>query len=109
MSAIPPLLPAYSSEQLHGCERFGRPWPEAIEAEPGLLAGVYIHKHVVVLLLGWLTLPVEIRRIVRRQLDARAPGENRILFRAAAAQHQVLHAVDLEHLGGVDVAVEHDH
>ena len=72
-------------EQLHGPKRLGRPRPEAIEREPGFLAGFYIHKDVVVLLLGRFTLPVEIRRIVRRQLDARPAGENRILFRAATA------------------------
>ena len=37
------------------------------------------------------------------------PGKDRVLFRAATAQHQVFHAVDVVHLGRVDVPVEHDH
>ena len=39
----------------------------------------------------------------------RPAGKNRILFCAAATQHQVFHAVDVEHLSGVDVSIEHDH
>src|SRR4026207_1391900 len=89
--------PACSLEQLHGSERLGRPWPEAVEGELGLLAGLNIHQDVVVLLLGRLTLPIEVRRTVRGQLDARAAWENRVLLRPAAAQHQVFHSVDVEH------------
>ena len=37
------------------------------------------------------------------------PGSIGILFRAATAQHQVFHAVDVVHLGRVDVPIEHDH
>src|SRR5690242_16572163 len=89
------------SEQLYGSELLGRPRPEAIEGELGLRAGFDVHEDIVVLLLGRLTLPIEIRRIVRRQLNARPAGENRILFCAATAQHQVFHAVDFVDLGGV--------
>src|SRR5262245_51214253 len=85
-------------EQLDGSERLGRPRPEAIEGESSLLTRFDVHQRVVVLLLGRLPLPVEVRRIVCRELDARAPRENRILLRAATAKHQVFHAVDVEQL-----------
>src|SRR5262245_13835884 len=81
-------------EQLHGGIRVGRPWPEAIEREPGLLAGLGVDEDVIVLLLRRLTLPIEIRRIVGRHLDAGAARQDRILLGAAAAHHQVFHAVD---------------
>ena len=83
-------------EKLHGCERLSRPRSEAIEGELGLLAGFNIHQDVVVLFLGRLTLPIKVRRIVRRQLDARSAREDRVLFGAATAKHQVFHPIDVE-------------
>jgi hypothetical protein len=56
-------------KQFYGCERLCRPRPETTEGELGLLAGFDIHKDIVVLLLGWLTLPIEIRGIVCGHLD----------------------------------------
>src|SRR6476660_3714148 len=101
MSALPPLQSAYSLEEFHGSERLGRPRAEAIQRELRLLAGFYVHEDVVVLLFGRLALPIKIRRVIRWYLDARTAGENRVLFGAATAQHQVFHAVDFVHLGGV--------
>src|SRR5215510_2093355 len=109
LRSLPEPLRLGKSEQLHGCERLGRPWPEAVEGEPCLLAGLNIHQDVVVVLLGRLALPIEVRWIVRRLLNARATREDWVLLRPAAAQQQVFHAVDVVHLRGVDVAVEYDH
>src|SRR5215475_14653181 len=78
------------AEQLYGRERFSRPRPEAIEGELGLLARFDIHQHIVVFLVRRLPLPVEVRRIVGRELDARAPRENRVLLGPATAEQQVL-------------------
>ena len=36
-------------------------------------------------------------------------GKDWVLFCASTAEHQIFDAVDLIHLGGVDVPVEHDH
>src|SRR5215813_11571148 len=74
-----------SAEQLHGLERRGCPRSEAIERERRPLAGLDIHEQVVIFLLGRLALPVEIRRIVLGDLDARPAGKNRVLFGTAAA------------------------
>ena len=73
-----------------------------------LLSGLHVHEHVVVFLLGRLPLPIQIRRVVRGHLDVRPAGKDRILFGAAAAQQQVLHAVHLVKLGRVHVPVEDD-
>ena len=81
---------------------------EAIQCEPCLLPGFDIHKHVVVLLPWRLPLPIEIRRIVRRHFDVRPAWENRVLFRAAAAQQQVFHPFYLASLGRVHVPIEDD-
>ena len=62
----------------------------------------------IVILLGRLALPIEIRRIVRRHFDGRLSGKDRILFRASAAEQQVFHAVDVVYLRGVVVPVEYD-
>ena len=83
-------------KDFHGCERLGRPRPETIESELGLLAGFNVHQNVVVLLLGGLTLPIEVWRIACRQFDAGSAWEDRILLCAAAAQHQVFHILDVE-------------
>src|SRR6476660_2463048 len=96
-------------EQPHGSERLGRPRSEAIEREFCLLSRFDVYKDVVVLLLWWLTLPIKVRRIIRGQLDAGTTGKYGILFRAATAQHEVFHPIDLVHLCGVDMTVEHDH
>src|SRR5262244_2151590 len=82
-------------EHFHGCERFSRPRPETVQSELCLLSGLDINKEVVVLLLRRLALPIEVSRIARRHLDGRAARENGVLFCAAAAQQQVLHAVHL--------------
>src|SRR6476620_3482666 len=96
-------------KDFHGCERFGRPRPETIECESGFLAGLNVRQNVVVLLLGRFTLPVEVWRIVGRQLDAGSAWEYRVLLCAAAAQHQVFHIVDVEEFRSVDVPIEYDH
>src|SRR6476469_9890056 len=96
-------------EQLHSGEWLGRPRSEAIKRELCLLSRIDVYKDIIVLLFWRLTLPIKIRRIVRRQLDARSAREDGILFRAAAAQHQVFHPVDVVHLGRVDMAIEHNH
>src|SRR5512132_2638514 len=75
-----------SAEQLHDLEWRGRPRSEAIERERRPLAGLDVHEQVVIFLLGRLALPIEIRRIVRRNLDARPAGKNRVLFGTAAAE-----------------------
>ena len=94
--------------QLHGFKRLGRPGPETIERKLGLPAGCDIHKDVVVLLLGRLALPIEVRRIVGRHFGARPIWKNWILFCAAAAQQQIFHAIHLVKLGRVHVPVEDD-
>src|SRR5262245_27556556 len=86
-------LPARSlarAEQLHGLERRGRPRSEAIERERRPLAGLDVHKQVVILLLGRLPLPVQIRWIACGDLEARPAGKNRVLFGTAAAEHEIL-------------------
>src|SRR5208337_4562180 len=93
MSADPRCHSTDLSEQPHGRERLCRPRPEAIERELGLLSRLDVDQDIVVLLLGRLALPIEIRRIVRGHLDARTAREDGILFGAAAAQHQVFDAV----------------
>ena len=72
-------------EQLYGCERFSRPRAEAVEREPRVVPGLHVHEQLVVFLLGALSLPIKIRRISRRDLDARPTWENRVLFGAATA------------------------
>ena len=49
-----------------------------------------------------------IGRIAGGNLEAGPAGKDRVLLGPAAAQHQVLHAVDVEELGRVDVSVEDD-
>src|SRR5439155_20020837 len=70
-------------EQVHRREWLSRPRPEAIERELRRLAGLYVHQHVVVLLLRRRSFPVEVRRIVCRQLDARPPRKDGVLLRTA--------------------------
>src|SRR5271169_1575855 len=65
--------------------RLRRPGPEAIERELRVLSGLDVDEKVIVLLLGRLTLPIEIGRIVRWHLDAGAAGKDRVLFRPTAA------------------------
>src|SRR5262245_1451974 len=67
---------------------------EATECEFGLLARVNVDQHVIVFLLGWLALPVEVLRVVRRYLDAGSAGKDGVLLCATAAKHQVFYAVD---------------
>src|SRR5436305_11547680 len=81
-------------EQVHRREWLSRPRPEAIERELRRLARLYVHQHIVVLLLRRRSFPVEVRWIVCRQLDARPPRKDRVLLRTATAQHQVFHASD---------------
>src|SRR5262245_30254780 len=91
---IPALcrLDRTSLEQRHGCERrVLRPRPETLEREPGFPAWIDVHEDVVVLLLGWLTPPIEVLRIAGRHFDARSARENRVLLGAATAEHQVFH------------------
>src|SRR6266436_2586942 len=95
-------------EQLLAFKRRGRPGPETIERELGLLTGFDIHKDVVVLLLGRLALPIEIRRIVCRYLDVCPAWESRVLFCAATAHQQIFHAIHLVELGRMHVPVEDD-
>src|SRR5262249_46470988 len=95
-------------EHFHGCERFSRPRPETVQSELCLLSGLDINKQVVVLLLWRLALPIEIRRIAPWHIDRRAARKNWVLFRSAAAQQQVLHAVHLVELGRVNVPVKDD-
>ena len=83
-------------EEFYGSERFGRPWPEAVQYELRLLPGLDVNKEVVVLLFGRLALPIQIGRIVRRHLDARPARKSGVLLGAAAPQHQILHAIHLE-------------
>src|SRR5262245_10555593 len=102
-------LPSFRrAEQLYGCERFSRPWPKAIQRELRLLPRLDVDEDVVVFLRRRLTLPIEIRWIVRGHLDARPARKDWILFSASAAQEQVLHAIDLVEFGRVDVPVEHN-
>src|SRR6516165_7893328 len=82
-------------EQLHGCEWFSRPRPEAVQRELRLLSGLDVDESIVVLLLRRLTFPIQVRRIPRGNLDARAARKNRVLFCAAAAQQQVFHTIHL--------------
>ena len=72
------------------------------------LVRLHVNEDVVVILLGRLSIPIEIRRIVRRHFDGRLSGKDRILFRASAAEQQVFHAVDVVYLRGVVVPVEYD-
>ena len=44
--ALPSFNPACSLEKLHGCERLGRPRPEAIEGELRLLDRFNIHQDI---------------------------------------------------------------
>src|SRR4249919_2472159 len=95
-------------EQVHRRERLSRPRAEAIERELRWLARLYVHQDVVVLLLRRLAFPIQVGRIVCGQLDAGPARKDGVLLRAAAAQHQVFHAIDVEYLSGVDVPVQHD-
>src|SRR6202035_2956205 len=87
---------ASGPEQLDALKRFGRPRSKTVQGELGPLVRVYVYKDVVVLFLGRLVLPIEIRWIVGGHFDARPAGEYWILFSAAAAQEQILHAIHLE-------------
>jgi hypothetical protein len=66
-----------------------------MERELRLLSRLDIDQDVVVLLLPILALPVQLRRIVRGNLDVRAARENGVLLSPAAAQQQILHAADV--------------
>src|SRR5262249_48681280 len=103
-----PLRSFRRAEQLYGCERFSRPWPKAVQRELRLLPRLDVDEDVVVFLLRRLALPIEVRWIVRRHLDARPARKDRILFSTSAAQQQVPHAIDLVEFGRVYVPVEHD-
>src|SRR5262249_60320472 len=103
-----PLRSFRRAEHLYGCERFSRPWPKAVQRELRLLPRLDVDEDVVVFLLRRLALPIEVRWIVRRHLDARRARKDRILFGTSAAQQQVLHTIDLVKFGRVYVAVEHD-
>src|SRR5580765_3127365 len=98
-----------SLEQFHGREWLGRSGPKPVEGKLRLLSRLDVDQDVVVILLPSLPLPVQLGRIVRRHLHPRATGQDRVLLGPATAQHQVLDAVDLVDLGGVDVRVEHHH
>src|SRR5260370_15493150 len=80
-----------------------------MEGELCLLSRLDIVKPVIVFLFRSLALPIEVRWIVSGYLDARATGKDRVLFRTATAQHQILYAIYLVDFGGVDVPVQHDH
>ena len=95
--------PTHSLEQFYASKRLSGPGPEAIERELRLLAGFHVHKDVVVFLLRRLALPVQIRRVVCRQLDAGPSRKNRVLFRTATTQHQVFDAVDVVYLGRMNM------
>ena len=95
-------------EKLDGRKWFGRPRPEAIERELGLLLWINIYEQIIVLFLGRGAIPIEVRWIVRRHFDAGPAGEDRVLFRTTTAQHEVFHTVNFVHLGGMDVPIEHN-
>ena len=67
-----------------------------------------VNEDVVVVLLGGRALPVLIRRVAFGNLDVSPTGKDWILFRAAAAEQQVLHTVHLVKLGRVHVPVENN-
>src|SRR4029079_13514666 len=96
-------------EQRLGAKRFSRPWPEAVQCELCFLVRLDVNEDVVVLFLGRLPLPIKIRRIVGCHLNACPPGKDRILFRASTTKHQILDAINIIHLSGVDVPVEYHH
>src|SRR5882724_2783776 len=108
-TALPPSAVAYSFEKLHGSKWLRRPRPEAIEREPCRLLRFDIDQGVIVLFLGRLALPVKIRRIIGRHLDAGAPRKDWVLLGATTAQHQILYPVYFEDFSGVDVPVEYGH
>ena len=56
--------------------------------------------------LGGLTLPIQVQRVIRGHLDARPAGEDWILFGAATAKQQILHAINLVELGRMHVPIE---
>src|SRR5260370_20854169 len=104
-TALPQSAAVCSLEKLLRSEGLCRPRPEAIEGEFRLLVGLDIDKHVIVLLFRSLSLPVEVRRIARGHLDARATREDWVLFGATTPQHQILHPVYFVDFGGVDVTI----
>src|SRR6266436_4550080 len=106
-ASLPQTPLPFSLEELLSPEWLCRPRPEPIESEFRILAGLDIDKHVIVLLLWSLSLPVEVRRIARGHLDARATRQDRVLLRAATAQHQILHPIHFVDFRGVDVPVQH--
>src|SRR5260370_41699467 len=99
---------ATSYEEFHGRERLGRPRTEAIQRERSRLPRLHVYQDIVVLLDRTSTFPILVRRVTIGNLDMRPAGKNRILFRAATAQHQVFHSVHLIKLGSVHVPVEDD-
>src|SRR5262249_42610916 len=72
-------------EQRLGPERLGRSGSVARQGEFRLLPRFDIHQDVVELLFRRLAFPVELGRIIGRDLDAGAAGKDRVLFRAPTA------------------------
>src|SRR5262245_60829666 len=93
MSALPNDRSRVLLEQFHRGKRLGRSRSKTVEGELRFLAGLHADEDIVVFLQGRLPLPIKVRRIARRQLEARPARKNRVLLRAAATQHEILHAV----------------
>ena len=72
------------------------------------LPGLHIHKNVVVFLDRTRALPIQIGRVAVGHLEMRPTRKDRVLLRPAAAQYEILHAVHLVKLSGVDMPIE-DH
>lgn len=97
-------LPSFGrAKQLDALKWLRRPWPEAVHRELRLLPWFDVHKHVVVVLLGRLSLPIEIWRVIRWDFNTYPARKDRILFSTPAhsrgrttAQHDVFHHTSID-------------
>src|SRR5580704_11447213 len=78
-------LPQALLEHFHRGKRFGRLWAEAVDGELCGLTGSHIYVQKVILLLRSLVFPIQVRRVVCREIrKMRSAGKNRVLLCASA-------------------------